>query len=147
MPNGGPDNCGTCGFNARNKGEWRNPKPDETISAFCTIRKVAVPHDHWTYCANWHSKRPEPEGPIYASGLYERGYRRIPWHGPVAPETAEAGRCCVCGSEFGGLERGLEVAQVERPALQFCCNAHYLQWWREQHPGQAAAMSDAVWEH
>jgi len=31
MPNGGPDNCGTCGFNRRNRGIWQNPAPDETL--------------------------------------------------------------------------------------------------------------------
>jgi hypothetical protein len=39
MPNGGPDNCGTCGFN---RGLWRNPEPDETQTSFCEIRGVAM---------------------------------------------------------------------------------------------------------
>lgn len=52
MPNGGPDNCGTCGFNRRNRGIWRNPEPDETQTSFCEIRGVAMLADHWTYCQN-----------------------------------------------------------------------------------------------
>ncbi len=56
MPNGGPDNCGTCGFNRRNRGVWRNPEPDESQTSFCEIRGVAMLADHWTYCQNWHSR-------------------------------------------------------------------------------------------
>jgi hypothetical protein len=70
MPNGGPDNCGTCGFNRRNRGIWRNPEPDEMQISLCEIRGVAVLADHWTYCQNWHSNSREPIGPIYASGVY-----------------------------------------------------------------------------
>jgi hypothetical protein len=78
MPNGGPDNCGTCGFNRRNRGIWRNPEQDEKQISFCEIRRVAMLADHWTYCENWHTRTREPIGPIYASGIYEGGYRRIP---------------------------------------------------------------------
>ena len=72
MPNGGPDNCGTCGFNRRNSGIWRNPEPDENQTSFCTIRGVAVLADHWIYCQNWHTRTPIPIGPIYSSGIYEQ---------------------------------------------------------------------------
>jgi hypothetical protein len=71
MPNGGPDNCGTCGFNRRNRGIWRNPEPDETQTSFCEIRNVAILADHWTYCQNWHTHTCSPIGPIYSSGAYE----------------------------------------------------------------------------
>ena len=44
MPNGGSDNCGTCWFNTKNKGEtglgrFRDPAPD-----FCSIRELAIEH-------------------------------------------------------------------------------------------------------
>jgi hypothetical protein len=144
MPNGGPDNCGTCGFNARNRGVWRNSNPDTSITPFCTIRNVQVLTDYWTYCANWHTRSKTPDGPIYASGLYEGGYRRIPWHGNVEPLVGVEGRCAVCGAEF---HDGLEITQVERQPAQFCSNRHYLTWWKQQNPGGSAPMSEELFEH
>jgi hypothetical protein len=78
MPNGGPDNCGTCGFNRRNRGIWRNPEPDETQTSFCEIRNVAMLADDWTYCQNWHTRTRTPIGPIYSSGAYEGGFDGFP---------------------------------------------------------------------
>jgi hypothetical protein len=97
IPNGGPDNCGTCGFNRRNRGMWRNPAPDETQTSFCEIRSLAMLADHWTYCQNWHTRTREPIGPIYSSGAYEGGYRRIPWHGLIAPEFVQMARAANVG--------------------------------------------------
>lgn len=144
MPNGGPDNCGTCGFNRRNRGIWRNPSPDESQLPFCEIRGVPVLIDHWTYCQNWHSRTRGPIGPIYASGLYEGGYRRIPWHGAVAPEFTQTGACAECGDP---IQDGISIAAVEAAPLAFCSNLHYLQWWKRQHPGEDAPMSRDLWEH
>lgn len=144
MPNGGPDNCGNCGFNRRNRGIWRNPTPNESELPFCEIRKVHVMIDHWTYCQNWHTRTSEPIGPIYASGLYEDGYRRIPWHGNIEPERVYDGVCCECGTRFND---GLQVAALESAAREFCCNLHYLEWWKRQHPGEDAPMSHSIWEH
>lgn len=68
MPNGGSDCCGTCWFNAKNKGEAgyahaNDPEPD-----FCTIREVAIEVPFWTYCANHPQRSPErdpiPIGPL-----------------------------------------------------------------------------------
>lgn len=82
MPNGGSDCCGTCPFNAKNKGESglahaRDPEPD-----FCLIRQLAIPIAFWTYCANhpYHNKAlvELPVGPVYravstpAAGSYGR---------------------------------------------------------------------------
>ncbi len=144
MPNGGPDNCGTCGFNRRNRGVWRNPAPDEQQTPFCEIRGVAVLIDHWTYCQNWHTRTRKPIGPIYSSGLYEGGYRRIPWHGSVEPESVGAGVCSECGTAFA---EGIAIAAVEGPPRVFCSNLHYLEWWKRQHPGEDAAMSRDIFEH
>jgi len=144
MPNGGPDNCGTCGFNRRNRGIWRNPAPDETEVSFCEIRGMLILGDHWTYCQNRHSRTREPIGPIYASGLYESGYRRIPWHGAVQPEQAGSGNCNECGAM---VEDGISIAIVERAPLVFCSNLHYLVWWKRQHPNEDAPMSESIWEH
>ena len=144
MPNGGPDNCGTCGFNRRNRGIWRNPEPDEQQTSFCEIRQLPILGDHWTYCMNWHTHSPEPDGPVYSSGLYERTYHRIPWHGSIDPEHAGPGTCSECGERFGD---GLEIAVEERAPRQFCCNLHYLTWWKREHPGEEAPMSAEIGGH
>ncbi|MBZ5533559.1 MAG: hypothetical protein LAO20_19185 [Acidobacteriia bacterium] len=144
MPNGGPDNCGTCGFNRRNRGIWRNPEPDETQTAFCELRGVAPLGDHWNYCQNWHTRTRQIVGPVYVSGLYEGGYRRIPWHGNVQPEFIDAGVCRECKKTF---EEGISIAQMESAPAEFCSNLHYLQWWQRQHPGEEAPMSRGIWEH
>jgi hypothetical protein len=90
MPNGGSDCCGTCWFNARNKGEVgyghaRDPEPN-----FCTIRKLPIANPFWTYCANHphHSldRDPVPIGPVFiADGGFP--YHRKPLH--ASPDTEE----------------------------------------------------------
>jgi hypothetical protein len=141
MPNGGPDNCSNCGFNRRNLGIWRNPLPAEGQPPYCEIRGVFVTADHWTYCQNWHTRSREPVGPVYASGLYEGGYHRIPWHGSVEPEQMGPGNCAECHRPFAD---GLQIPIVEGAPLQFCSNLHYLEWWKRQHPGESAPMSAGI---
>ena len=118
MPNGGPDNCGTCGFNRRNRGIWRNPEVDEQQMPFCEIRGVTVLWDLFTYCQNWHTRTSEPIGPIYASGLYDAGYRRIPWHGSVEPEQVGRGVCSECGEPFAERHRRCCHGKRAAPLLQ-----------------------------
>ncbi len=142
MPNGGPDNCLNCGFNLRNWGEWRNQAPDETEMPFCRIRGIPITNDHWTYCENWHTRTSEPVGPIYASGLYERGYCRIPWDGNNEPVQIGTGICSECGATF---DHGLEIVTSDGPLDQFCCNLHYLMWWSRRHPNENAPMSESIW--
>jgi hypothetical protein len=69
MPNGGSDCCGTCWFNAKNKGEAgyahaKDPEPD-----FCTIRSLPIEDPFYTYCANHPYNRqkrdPIPIGPVF----------------------------------------------------------------------------------
>jgi len=143
MPNGGPDNCGTCGFNRRNLGIWRNPSPNENEVSFCQIRSIAFTADHWTYCENWHTRSPQPVGPVYSSGLYENGYRRIPWHGNIEPVHISGGLCSECGQRFAD---GIQIATVESAAREFCCNLHYLTWWKREHPTDDAPMSNDIWQ-
>ncbi len=69
MPNGGPDCCGTCWFNRRNRGEKGHPKVrDSDEEPYCEIRDVAIEDPFWTYCSNHPHRRPErdpiPIGPI-----------------------------------------------------------------------------------
>jgi hypothetical protein len=144
MPNGGPDNCGTCGFNRRNRGVWRNPEPDESQTSFCEIRGTPILSDHWTYCQNWHSRTRSPIGPIYASGIYDHGYQRIPWHGMVEPELVQTGACNECGTPIAD---GISIAAVEQVPVKFCSNLHYMQWWKRQHPDEEALMSQNIREH
>lgn len=69
MPNGGSDCCGTCWFNAKNKGQSgydhaNDPEPD-----FCTIRDLAIENPFYTYCGNHPHRRPQrdpiPIGPVF----------------------------------------------------------------------------------
>ena len=133
MPNGGIDNYGVCGFNKANGGKWGWPDDKGALErAYCTIRDVPIPNPLWTYCANRHTKSDIPYGPILTSGLHEKGilYRRIPWHGKNCPQHCAAGKCAVCDN---GFENGLQVDDKEGP-LTFCCNDHYLNWWKQRHP-------------
>jgi hypothetical protein len=141
MPNGGPDNCSTCGFNLRNRGIWRNPHPDDSQLPFCEIRGLKVLFEHWTYCVNWHTRSRTPVGPVYSSGMYDDGYHRIPWHGSIEPEKVYSGVCHECR---GAVSEGIFIAAVERADLTFCSNEHYLQWWKRQHPEEDAPMSAEI---
>jgi hypothetical protein len=69
MPNGGSDCCGTCWFNAKNKGKAghdhsRDPEPD-----FCIIRSLPIANAFYTYCGNHPYRRPQrdpiPIGPVF----------------------------------------------------------------------------------
>jgi len=90
MPNGGSDCCGTCWFNARNKGEAgyghaSDPEPD-----FCIIRELPIADPFWTYCANHPHRRPVrdqvPIGPVFVA---DDG-RRKPLQ--ASPDTDEVRR-------------------------------------------------------
>lgn len=71
MPNGGSDNCGTCWFSARNKGEARSA-PGAIGPDHCTIRDVAIECPLWTYCNNHphhrHERDAVPIGPVWECG-------------------------------------------------------------------------------
>ena len=69
MPNGGSDCCGTCWFNRKNHGQrdWLQ-HADDSITAHCEIRDVAIEAPFYTYCANHPHRRPDrdpvPIGPV-----------------------------------------------------------------------------------
>ena len=70
MPNGGSDCCGTCWFNAKNKGEAGYEHSKGPEPAYCLIRKLSVADNpFYTYCSNHPHRRPErdsiPIGPVY----------------------------------------------------------------------------------
>ena len=70
MPNGGSDCCGTCWFNAKNKGEAGYAHASDPEPAFCTIRALPIADPFYTYCGNHPHRRPErdpiPIGPVFA---------------------------------------------------------------------------------
>jgi hypothetical protein len=90
MPNGGSDCCGTCWFNARNKGEAGYDHTKDQEPNFCTIRGLAIENPFWTYCANHPHRRPDrdpiPIGPVFIDA---RGYPygRKQWQ--PSPDTEE----------------------------------------------------------
>ena len=90
MPNGGSDCCGTCWFNARNKGEAGYGDADDPEPNFCTIRGLAIENPFWTYCGNHPHRRPDrdpiPIGPVFIdAGGYP--YGRKQWQ--PSPDTEE----------------------------------------------------------
>jgi hypothetical protein len=92
-----------------------------------------IENPNWTYCANQQTGSPEPDGPVFGRGRYEKGYCRIPWHGRFEPQLQATGVCDVCGRmEDNGLAVGLEEDDV----AVFCCNRHYMDWWESQHGGE-----------
>ena len=90
MPNGGSDCCGTCWYNARNKGEAGYDHSKDPEPNFCIIRGLAIEDPFWTYCGNHPHRRPDrdpiPIGPVYvaASGF---PYGRKQWQ--PSPDTEQ----------------------------------------------------------
>ena len=118
MPNGGSDCCYQCGE---------------------------------TFCLNYHrywareAANEVSDGPIFASGHYERGYSRIPWNGSHEPQLQDGentiqGWCVVCGQR---LWRGIRVGTDDGESKDFCGNVHYVQWWKETHPGQMLVWDES----
>ena len=133
MPNGGSDNCLNCGFNSANEGQWYRPAEVMNPSS-CIIRDgTPISAPAWTYCRNFASRSTEAAGPIYASGLYETGYARIPWNGASEPQTYVPAICVICDRR---VEKGITVAVDRRTVVGACSNGHYLHWWMTAHPGE-----------
>jgi hypothetical protein len=111
-------------------------------NAFCTISSVKIANPLWTYCVNCHSKAPTPDGPICMVGLHEKKYLyvRIPWHGARRPRLMVPGTC-VCG-RFAKDGIAVETDEGEE---HFCCNAHYVAWWKQQHPGESYKWDLKAW--
>ena len=152
MPNGGADCCYQCGFNVANRLSERVPqRPGALLTGHCVIldRRFSQPTE--TYCLNYHrywtgeAASEVADGPIFASGHYERGYSRIPWNGSHEPQLQDGnstirGWCVVCGQRF---ERGIRVGTDDGEAKDFCGNVHYVQWWKKTHPGQTLVWDES----
>lgn len=85
MPNGGPDNCGTCWFNRANRGKAGHGHHDPSIKSYCEIRDLRIHDPFYTYCSN-HPRRlgerlPVPIGPVFV------GWDREVW--VESPDTEE----------------------------------------------------------
>ncbi len=113
MPNGGTDNCGECYF---------------FLGGVCLRRHTRVINQYYSYCDNFAVDA--IQGPIYANGLYDNGYVRIPWNDSYEPRKVISGICHICHQTF---KDGLEVNTNDKEVLQFCSNEHYLDWWKEIH--------------
>lgn len=85
MPNGGSDCCGTCWFNAKNKGVAGSVHASDPEPAFCTIRSLPIADPFYTYCGNHPHRRREPDpipiGPVFT------GEERELWQ--PSPDTEE----------------------------------------------------------
>jgi hypothetical protein len=126
MPNGGPDNCATCGFNRINGGQWNPAGALNLGPGYCTIRGMEIMVPHFTYCKNWHTHASEPLGPVYTS-MYEDGYQRVPYYRRNSPEVEVEATCYVCGDHS---INGLRMTAIT-PALEFCGSEHYRVWWTD----------------
>ncbi len=88
MPNGGSDCCGTCWFNAKNKGQAGYDHASDHEPAFCTIRSLPIEDAFYTYCGNHPHRTPErdpiPIGPVFTGD--ESGTREF-WK--PSPDTED----------------------------------------------------------
>ena len=92
------------------------------------IIEFPIPSPLWTVCLKESHGPSQVKGQLFVPGLCEnRVYFRVPAHGEIRPEIIHAGTCDVCGNDFS---QGIIMKEV----TYFCCNKHYLQWWRKEHP-------------
>lgn len=79
-----------------------------------------------------HARHGTSFTPVFASGLYEGGYTRIPWDGPIAPNShGGAGTCDGCRSTE---EHTIVIEPADTKAMRFCSNRCYLRWWVARDP-------------
>ena len=97
LPNGGSDNCGTCGFNRKNMHEAGLIEGNRHMppGSHCDIRDEPIDDPGYTYCANHPRRRslrdPIPVGPILAAEAVGLGeYERVPLK--PSPDTEEIRR-------------------------------------------------------
>ncbi len=108
MPNGGSDCCGTCWFNAKNRGETGFAHASDPEPAFCSIRELPIPVPFYTYCGNHPHRRPKrdeiPIGPVFRGD--SSGSREV-W--VPSPDTEEIRRHLL----------SLLAAQEPRPGSEY----------------------------
>jgi hypothetical protein len=88
MPNGGSDCCGTCWFNAKNKGEAGYEHSRDPEIPFCVVRELAIEDPFYTYCANHPHRRSERDPiPIGPALTGDSDGRRSLWRS--SPDSAK----------------------------------------------------------
>ena len=104
MPNGGIDNCCTCWFNAKNKGDHGHSHANDPGPSYCSIRELPIDEGPaYTYCNNHPYVRRGrdriPIGPVYKHD--HRVDRRELW--TPSPDTEEIRRHlrCVLAESYG----------------------------------------------
>ena len=119
MPNGGSDCCGSCWFNAKNKGQAGFDHADDPEPDFCTIRDLAIKVPFYTYCGNHPHRRPEqdpiPIGPVFTGD--PSGAREF-WK--PSPDTEEIRQhCSRCLTEWRSNQT-LSTRSGSTPTSSWC---------------------------
>ncbi len=92
------------------------------------VLEIDIPSPLWSMCMKECHGSSMEKGQLFYPGLLEQQcYSRIPAHGTVKPQLILEGLCDICGKEFSN---GIMIKEVTR----FCCNRHYLQWWKDHNP-------------
>ena len=130
MPNGGSDNCWCCPF----LDGPEQPRDHEYLREgsghfLCKIRNTTITNVLWTYCKNLGSKSYIPDGPIFIGGI-DGDYSRIPFTDNKRPEMGVSIQCQICERPNA---RGILV-EYKGQSQGFCCDKHYVQWWKKEHP-------------
>ena len=138
MPNGGSDNCGTCGFNSFNDGNWEyKSRNGSRAGEMCQIRGIELTSPFGTYCINWDTQDRVPEGPVFTDVNMSQ---RVPWFHGLIPTEVPNGTCVKCAREFesvsGHYDFGVQLIGHDGSEYRFCCAKHYISWWRTKHGGQ-----------
>jgi hypothetical protein len=144
MPNGGVGNCGYCKFSGfhQEQREMERLRADQNQEeprferAYCQIRKVEIGLPLYTHCNNFFTRSDVPEGPIFSDRERSGVEPRIPWNGSHEPRGCVTGKCVICDRV---IEKGIEVDTDEGTLEQFCCNGHYVRWWKTTYPGHELA--------
>lgn len=114
MPNGGSDCCGTCWFNAKNKGEAGYAHVKDQEPAFCSIRGLPIDDPFYTYCANHPHRRHErdsiPIGPVFIGDF--SGARTF-WQ--ASPDSDEIRKHLLTLLAEMAHNRGLSTRSVRMP--------------------------------
>jgi len=116
----------------------RNPQDDRprkrvtTCSSYSTSvaakEGFPVPGPLWNFCTTESHGVSRAKGQTFYPGLYENTiYFRLPAHREIQPELNASGKCLICDSLF---HHGIRIEEVSH----FCCNKHYLEWWRARNP-------------
>jgi hypothetical protein len=128
VPNGGSDNCATCCFNRRNKGDVGYAHANSEEPHYCLIRHFQIDdydQGYWTYCGN-HPHLPNgrmdiPIGPVFKNELGKPGPREVCKESPDSEEIRQnllqliAGITPVCTEEhYEPYFKGIVIFQLAR---------------------------------